>query len=88
MWGRLSRPFVINSHCGMSLSDVAISFLLSILLAEDHTLVISNASTSDSGTYRCDAVNEYGAASTSVTIQVEGNLLFFYFFIIASILAV
>jgi hypothetical protein len=39
----------------------------------DNELRISNATTADSGSYRCDAVNEYGASSASISIVVEGN---------------
>ncbi|ODM97201.1 Papilin [Orchesella cincta] len=42
---------------------------------EPPELVIGESSSSDSGVYRCDAVNDYGASHSSISVSVEGMQL-------------
>lgn len=46
-----------------------------VRIFNQNELRIYNSTTEDGGSYRCDAVNEYGSSSSSVTIQVEGGVL-------------
>lgn len=42
-------------------------------LAEDSTLVISDAEVGDSGLYKCHVQNEYGTADSSTVIAIKGR---------------
>lgn len=44
-----------------------------VRIFNQNELRIFNSTTQDAGSYRCDAVNEYGSSSSSVTISVEGK---------------
>ncbi|XP_035703436.1 papilin isoform X2 [Folsomia candida] len=46
-----------------------------VRIFNQNELRIFNSTTQDAGSYRCDAVNEYGSSSSSVTISVEGVYL-------------
>lgn len=48
----------------------------------DGTLRIRSTSSSDTGTYRCQATNAVGTASDSASLSVSGSECFFVYFII------
>ena len=47
-----------------------------MLFLGNHSLIINGADNSDSGSYRCEAVNLIGDATSVISIVVEGKLFF------------
>lgn len=43
-----------------------------IQISESHRLFISQADKSDAGTYRCEAINEFGSSYSTISIIIEG----------------
>jgi hypothetical protein len=56
--------------------DVPVTADERVKIFNQNELRIFNATQGDSGSYRCDALNEYGTSSSSITIQVQGKSIF------------
>lgn len=60
-WYRDSQPLIAGDTCKFFHDE------------EEHTLMLLNVLAEDAGTYSCEARNEYGEATSSAPLTVEGT---------------
>lgn len=77
----ISWIFISTSQSQITISSSTFKYTFNPS-STDGTLTVRSTTSSDTGTYRCQATNAVGTASDSATLSVSGSEFFFVCFIV------